>query len=90
MSLEQSGNRLQARDDPASEESGRAAEHQIPDSPGTRWREVGDEERCPTVAKESPNDSKLKRRNGQRLVVAGRFLNQGASIELEDIDLERL
>ena len=32
----------------------------------------------------------VKRRSGQRLVVAVRFLNQGASIELEDIDLERL
>jgi len=32
----------------------------------------------------------VKRRNEQRLVVAVRFLNQGASIELEDIDLERL
>lgn len=32
----------------------------------------------------------VKRRGEQRLVVAVRFLNQGASIELEDIDLERL
>lgn len=32
----------------------------------------------------------VKRRSGERLVVAVRFLNQGASIELEDIDLERL
>jgi transcription antitermination factor NusG len=32
----------------------------------------------------------VTRRSGQRLVVAVRFLNQGASIELEDIDLERL
>ena len=32
----------------------------------------------------------VKRRSGQRLVVAVRFLNQGASIELEDIDLERV
>lgn len=32
----------------------------------------------------------LKRRGEQRLVVAVRFLNQGASIELEDVDLERL
>ena len=32
----------------------------------------------------------VKRRSEQRLVVAVRFLNQGASIELEDIDLERL
>jgi hypothetical protein len=32
----------------------------------------------------------VKRRSGQRLVVAVHFLNQGASIELEDIDLERL
>jgi transcription antitermination factor NusG len=31
-----------------------------------------------------------KRRGSQRLVVAVRFLNQGASIELEDVDLERL
>ncbi len=32
----------------------------------------------------------VKRRGGERLVVAVRFLNQGASIELEDVDLERL
>ena len=30
----------------------------------------------------------LKRRGEQRLMVAVRFLNQGASIELEDVDLE--
>jgi len=32
----------------------------------------------------------VRRRGEQRLVVAVRFLNQGASIELEDVDLERL
>jgi transcription antitermination factor NusG len=32
----------------------------------------------------------VKRRGEQRLMVAVRFLNQGASIELEDVDLERL
>ncbi|NCY02981.1 MAG: antitermination protein NusG [Planctomycetia bacterium] len=32
----------------------------------------------------------VKRRGTERLMVAVRFLNQGASIELEDIDLERL
>lgn len=32
----------------------------------------------------------IRRRNGDRLQVAVRFLNQGASIELEDVDLERL
>lgn len=32
----------------------------------------------------------VKRRGTERLVVAVRFLNQGASIELEDIDLESL
>jgi transcription antitermination factor NusG len=32
----------------------------------------------------------LKRRGEQRLMVAVRFLNQGASIELEDVDLERI
>lgn len=31
----------------------------------------------------------VNRRGGQRLVVAVRFLNQGVSIELEDVDLER-
>jgi transcriptional antiterminator RfaH len=31
----------------------------------------------------------VKRRGAQRLVVAVRFLNQGVSIELEDVDLER-
>lgn len=32
----------------------------------------------------------VKRHGAERLVVAVRFLNQGASIELEDVDLERL
>ncbi|NCA11704.1 antitermination protein NusG, partial [bacterium] len=32
----------------------------------------------------------IRRHGGQRLVVAVRFLNQGASVELEDVDLERL
>lgn len=32
----------------------------------------------------------VKRRGTERLMVAVRFLNQGASIELEDVDLERL
>jgi len=32
----------------------------------------------------------VKRRGEERLVVAVRFLNQGASVELEDVDLERL
>jgi len=31
----------------------------------------------------------VRRRGGQRLLVAVRFLNQGVSIELEDVDLER-
>jgi len=32
----------------------------------------------------------VRRHGEQRLVVAVRFLNQGASVELEDVDLERL
>lgn len=32
----------------------------------------------------------VKRKGEQRLVVAVRFLNQGASIELEDVDVERV
>jgi len=32
----------------------------------------------------------VKRKGGERLVVAVRFLNQGASIELEDVDVERV
>jgi len=32
----------------------------------------------------------VQRRGEERLLVAVRFLNQGASIELEDVDLERL
>jgi transcription antitermination factor NusG len=32
----------------------------------------------------------VKRKGEERLVIAVRFLNQGASIELEDVDLERL
>lgn len=32
----------------------------------------------------------VRRRGEERLLVAVRFLNQGASIELEDVDLERL
>lgn len=34
--------------------------------------------------------SVVKRHGGDRLVVAVRFLNQGASIELEDVDVERM
>ena len=34
--------------------------------------------------------SVVKRRGVARLVVTVRFLNQGASIELEDVDLERM
>ncbi len=32
----------------------------------------------------------IKRRGVERLLIAVRFLNQGASIEMEDVDLERL
>jgi hypothetical protein len=32
----------------------------------------------------------IKRRRCERLVVAVRLLNQGVSMELEDVDLERL
>jgi hypothetical protein len=32
----------------------------------------------------------IRRRGEERLLVAVRFLNQGASIELEDIDLEAM
>jgi len=32
----------------------------------------------------------IKRRGSERLVVAVRLLNQGVSIELEDVDLERM
>ncbi|NBV44776.1 MAG: antitermination protein NusG [Planctomycetia bacterium] len=32
----------------------------------------------------------IRRSGGERLLVAVRFLNQGASIELEDVDVERL
>jgi transcription antitermination factor NusG len=32
----------------------------------------------------------IRRRGAERLLVAVRFLNQGASIELEDVDLELL
>ena len=32
----------------------------------------------------------VKRKGEERLVIAVRFLNQGASIELEDVDLERI
>ena len=32
----------------------------------------------------------IKRRGEERLLVAVRMLNQGASIEVEDVDLERL
>ena len=32
----------------------------------------------------------IKRRGAERLMIAVRFLNQGASIEVEDVDLERL
>jgi hypothetical protein len=32
----------------------------------------------------------VARRGEERLLVAVRFLNQGVSIELEDVDLERI
>jgi len=32
----------------------------------------------------------IRRSSGERLLIAVRFLNQGASIELEDVDVERL
>jgi transcriptional antiterminator RfaH len=32
----------------------------------------------------------MRRHGSQRLVVAVRFLNQGASVELEDVDLETI
>lgn len=32
----------------------------------------------------------VRRQGGQRLMVAVEFLNQGASVELEDVDLERI
>jgi hypothetical protein len=32
----------------------------------------------------------VRRRRSERLVVAVRLLNQGVSMELEDIDLERM
>jgi transcriptional antiterminator RfaH len=32
----------------------------------------------------------VRRHGGERLVVAVRFLNQGASVEVEDVDLETI
>lgn len=52
--------------------------------------EPGQPVRVRTGALQGLEGTVVKRRGEQRLVVAVRFLNQGASIELEDVDLERL
>ena len=51
--------------------------------------EVGQGVRVRSGALEGIEGTVVHRRGGQRLVVAVRFLNQGVSIELEDVDLER-
>lgn len=51
--------------------------------------EAGQDVRVRSGALEGIEGKVVKRRGGQRLVVAVRFLNQGVSIELEDVDLER-
>lgn len=52
--------------------------------------EPGQSVRVRTGALRGLEGTVVKRRGSERLVVAVRFLNQGASIELEDVDLERL
>jgi len=52
--------------------------------------EPGQPVRVRTGALRGLEGTVVKRRGAERLVVAVRFLNQGASIELEDVDLERL
>lgn len=52
--------------------------------------EPGQSVRVRTGALRGLEGTVVKRRGTERLVVAVRFLNQGASIELEDVDLERL
>jgi transcription antitermination factor NusG len=52
--------------------------------------EPGQAVRVRTGALRGLEGTVVKRRGAERLVVAVRFLNQGASIELEDVDLERL
>lgn len=52
--------------------------------------EPGQSVRVRTGALRGLEGTVVKRRGAERLVVAVRFLNQGASIELEDVDLERL
>jgi transcription antitermination factor NusG len=51
--------------------------------------EAGQEVRVRSGALAGIEGTVVKRRGAQRLVVAVRFLNQGVSIELEDVDLER-
>jgi transcription antitermination factor NusG len=52
--------------------------------------EPGQVVRVRTGAMRGLEGTVVRRRGEQRLVVAVRFLNQGASVELEDVDLERL
>ena len=52
--------------------------------------EPGQAVRVRTGALRGLEGTVVKRRGAERLLVAVRFLNQGASIELEDVDLERL
>jgi len=52
--------------------------------------EPGQSVRVRTGALRGLEGTVVKRRGAERLVVAVRFLNQGASIEIEDVDLERL
>ncbi|NDC54589.1 MAG: antitermination protein NusG [Planctomycetia bacterium] len=52
--------------------------------------EPGQPVRVRTGALRGLEGTVIRRHGGQRLVVAVRFLNQGASVELEDVDLERL
>lgn len=52
--------------------------------------EPGQAVRVRTGALRGLEGTVIKRRGAERLMVAVRFLNQGASIEVEDVDLERL
>ncbi len=67
----------------------RLIEHAAPLTPESMI-ESGDRVRVRSGPLRGLEGMVIRRSSGERLLVAVRFLNQGASIELEDVDVERL
>lgn len=67
----------------------RLIEHDAPMTPESRI-ESGHRVRVRSGPLRGIEGLVIRRSGGERLLVAVRFLNQGASIELEDVDVERL